>query len=183
MELASVTRLFKDQSTQKSTLLLEAVRTRERFKITIPSHKAGILALEGHGLNDRCGIYGVLSECVERLGGAFASVIVSLDKTRGVSAAICMSRDEELIRINADVVELVAFALHVQIPLFLDVVDESDEGGGSVSREIPEAVSSNLPAIFENVLSEIMGSKEGPSSAKDGAADADHELPLDSFGH
>jgi len=183
MELASVTRLFKDQSTQKPTLLVESVGTKERFKITIPSHKAGILALEGHGLNDRCGIYGVLSECVDRLGGSFASVIVRLDKTSGVSAAICMSRDDQVIRFNADVVELVAFALHVQIPLFLDVVDESAEGGRSESSETPESVSPGLPAIFENVLSEIMESKEGPSSAKDGAADADHELPLDSFGH
>ena len=176
MELASVTRLFKDQSTQKVTLLLEAVQTGEKFKITIPSHKAGILALEGHGLNDRCGIYGILSECVEQLGGTLASVIVRLDKTKGVSAAICMSRDEELTRINADVVELVAFALHVQIPLFLDVVNEPHE-------EPPEASSPGLPAIFENVLSEIMGSQEVPSSTKDDGADTDHELPLDSFGH
>ena len=36
MELASVTRLFKDQSPQKVTLLLEAVATKERFKITLP---------------------------------------------------------------------------------------------------------------------------------------------------
>ena len=183
MELASVTRLFKDQSTQKSTLLIESVGTKDRFKITIPSHKAGILALEGHGLNDRCGIYGVLSECVDQLGGSFASVVVRLDKTSGVSAAICMSRNEKLVRINADVVELIAFALHVQIPLFLDVVNEPGECEHNEGDNSPEAINPGLPAIFENVLSEIMESKEGPSSAKDGAADADHELPLDSFGH
>ncbi len=183
MELASVTRLFKDQSTQKTTLLIEAVGSKEKFKITIPSHKAGILALEGHGLNDRCGIYGILSECVERLGGSFASVIVRLDKTRGVSAAICMSRDEEPTRINADVVELIAFALHVQIPLFLDVVDEPSEGELKEADDQPGAINPGLPAIFEDVLSEIMGPKEGHSSMKDDAADADHELPLDHFEH
>ena len=183
MELASVTRLFKDQSTQKATLLLEAVGTKERFKITIPSHKAGILALEGHGLNDRCGIYGILSECVDRLGGSFASVIVRLDKTKGVSATICVSRDEELTRIDADVVELVAFALHVQIPLFLDVANEPSSGETNESEKPPEAVNPGLPAIFENVLTEIMGSKEGPTPTKDRGTDTDHELPLDHFGH
>ena len=183
MELASVTRLFKDQSTNKATLLLEAVETKEKFKITIPSHKAGILALEGHGLNDRCGIYGILSECVDQLGGAFTSVIVSLSKTKGVSAAICMSRDEEFTRIEADVVELVAFALHVQIPLFLDVKDEPSVVPPIESSKQHEAGNPGLPAVFENVLTEIMGSKEERATKKDDGPDADRELPLDSFGH
>ena len=180
MELASVTRLFKDQSTQKATLLVEAVATKERFKIAIPSHRAGILALEGHGLNDRCGIYGILSECVDLLGGSFASVRVTLDKTRGVSAAIALSRNEELKWITADVVELVAFALHVQIPLFLDVTDEAGKAETS-----PEPRSRDLPAVFENVLTEIMGSEGGSSSPSTGRDDRrpDRDLPFDSTGH
>ena len=180
MELASVTRLFKDQSTQKATLLLEAVGTKERFKITIPSHKAGILALEGHGLNDRCGIYGILSECVHLLDGSFASVRVTLDKTRGVSAAIALSRNEELKWITADVVELVAFALHVQIPLFLDVTDES---GKAETSSQPK--SRDLPAVFENVLTEIMGAEGGPRSSSTGRDNhgPDRDLPFDNTGH
>ena len=185
MELASVTRLFKDQSTQKATLLLEAVETKERFKITIPSHRAGILALEGHGLNDRCGIYGILSECVELLGGSFASVIVTLDKTRGVSGAISLNRGENLTWIKADVVELVAFALHVQIPIFLDVTDEQGEGKPREGEARPAVENPDLPAVFENVLTEIMGTEGGPASTstEEGGPNADREFPFDHIGH
>ena len=179
MELASVTRLFKDQSTQKATLLLEAVGTKERFKITIPSHKAGILALEGHGLNDRCGIYGILSECVHLLDGSFASVTVTLNKTRGVSAAISLKRGEDLTWINADVVELVAFALHVQIPIFLDVTDESNDVESSRGKAVPKEEDPTLPTVFENALTEIMGSTGEPSSTKEDGTNTDHELPFD----
>ena len=98
MELASVTRLFKDQSTQKAILLLETVGSKETFKITLPGHRAGILALEGHGLNDRCTLYGILSECVDLLGGSFTSVKITLDKTRGVSGAISLAQGEDLKR-------------------------------------------------------------------------------------
>ena len=184
MELASVTRLFKDQSTQKSVLLLEAVATREKFKINIPSHRAGILALEGHGLNDRCGIYGIMSECVERLRGSFASVVVTLDKSRGVSASISLSQGEDLTWITADVVELVAFALHVQLPIFLDVTDESNRGQSPEGEAEPERENPDLPAVFENVLSEIMGPKpeNSPASVREEQPRADNEFPLDPVG-
>lgn len=184
MELASVTRLFKDQSTQKATLLLEAVATKEKFKINIPSHKAGILALEGHGLNDRCGIYGIMSECVDRLRGSFASVVVTLDKSRGVSGAISLSQGEDLTWINADVVELVAFALHVQLPIFLEVADESNRSESPRGEAGSEHKNPDLPAVFENVLSEIMGpeSENSPASALEEKPRADNEFPLDPVG-
>ena len=159
MVLASVTRLFKDQSTHKVILLLEAVGTKEQFKITLPGHRAGILALEGHGLNDRCTLYGILSECVDRLGGSFESVKVTLDKTRGVSAAMSLVRDEDLTWISTDVIELVAFALHVQIPIFLDVADDHPDE----SNTPLEHSDVDLPAAFEDVLTEIMYSDEGHS--------------------
>ena len=135
MYKASVTRLYKDQSSQHSVLLLEAIENKEKFKITVPGHKAGILALEGHGLNDRCYLYGLLSECVSRLGGALGSVVVNLDRTRGVSGAIALKQGENRVWIKADVVELVAFALHVSLPIHLDLTDEPE--GDECGHEAP----------------------------------------------
>lgn len=159
MELASVSRLYKDQSTRKVTLLLEAVGTKEQFKITLPGHRAGIIALEGHGLNDRCTLYGVLSECVDRLGGSFTSVKINLDKTRGVSAAMSLVRGEDLTWITTDVIELVAFALHVQIPIFLNVTDDHPEE----CKPQPERGEVSLPTVFEDVLTEITRSEDDHS--------------------
>ena len=47
-----------------------------------------------------------------------------LDRSRGVSGAISLSSGADMSWVNADVVELVAFALHVQIPIFLNMTDE-----------------------------------------------------------
>lgn len=176
MELASVTRLFKDQSTQKAILLLEAVGSKERFKITLPGHRAGILALEGHGLNDRCTLYGILSECVDLLGGSFTSVKITLDKTRGVSGAISLAKGEDLKWVKTDVIELVAFALHVQIPIFLNVTDEP-----KVGEPRPERANTDLPSVFENVLTEIMCSKPEPlsPSTEDDGPDSGREFQFD----
>ena len=178
MELASVTRLFKDQSTQKAILLLEAVGSKEKFKITLPGHRAGILALEGHGLNDRCTLYGILSECVDLLGGSFTSVKITLDKTRGVSGAISLAQGEDLKWVKTDVIELVAFALHVQIPIFLNVTDEPGEEKPNEGEAKREAKNPDLPAVFENVLSEIMCSESEPSptSAQEEQPNGDEEL-------
>ena len=172
MERASVSRLFKDQATQKTTLMLEAVESKERYKITVPSHKAGILALEGHGLNDRCPLYGILSECVLRLGGAFSSVVVELDKTNGVSGKLSLSKGGGVSWIESDVIELVAFALHVQLPIYLKVSDgdsgDESDADGSHSEPAP------IPAVFEDALSEILN----PDGYKPRYPNNIHELPM-----
>ena len=149
MERASVTRLFKDQSTHKATLLLEAVESKDRFRITVPSHRAGILALEGHGLSDRCTVYGVLTECIDRLGADFGSVVISLDKSKGVTGRISVTRDTAEDWIDGDVVELVAFALHIQLPIYLNVTD----------REENIEPQTSIPPAFEDALIEIMDPK------------------------
>ena len=148
MQRASVTRLYRDRSSNETIMLLEAADTKERFKVTLPVSKAGILALEGHGLNDRCALYKALSKCVAALGGELGSVIVTLDEVNGVKGAISLSRDTETVSwISADVVELVALALHVQIPIYVNVEN----------RAGPH-VAASLPAIFEDALSEILKS-------------------------
>ena len=159
MERASVTRLYKDSSSQKTIMLLETKANGERFKVTLPSQKAGILALEGHGLNDRCPLYRVLSECVRELGGAFGSVVVRLDEVEGVSGRIAVSRGEQIVSwISGDVVELVAFALHVQLPIYVSKQDPLD---GDDETALAESMS--LPSVFEEALSDILDSGPGAS--------------------
>ncbi len=161
MERASVKRLYKDSSSQKTIMLLETKANGERFKVTLPGQKAGILALEGHGLNDRCSLYRVLSECVRELGGGFGSVVVTLDEVKGVSGRMAVSRGEEVVSwISGDVVELVAFALHVQLPIYVSKEDPPDR-----EDETALAESVSLPSVFEEALSDILDSDPGASSS------------------
>ena len=62
--------------------------------------------------------------------------------------------------VHADVVELVAFALHVQIPIFLNMTDEPGD-----SQTHLEHKGLDLPPVFENVLTEIMSADAEPLSA------------------
>ena len=157
MERASVTRLYKDRSSQETIMLLETKANGERFRVTLPGQKAGILALEGHGLNDRCSLYRVLSEVARELGGAFGSVVVTLDDVKGVNGAMAVSRNEQIISwISGDVVELVAFALHVQLPIYVSREETPDSGASSVE-------SASLPSVFEEALSDILDSDSGAS--------------------
>ena len=165
MERASVTRLYKDRSSHEAIMLLEAKVSRERFRVTVPGHRAGILALEGHGLNDRCSLYGILSECVGKLGGAFGSVVVTLGGSKGVSGTMALARGEEIISwIEGDVVELVAFALHVELPIYVRKADAAD-----APTETPKDDETSLPSVFEDVLSAILesGTETGRSVDRD----------------
>ena len=146
-------------------MLMEATESKERFRVTIPREKAAILALEGHGLNDRCSLYRLLSECIAHLGGAVRSVAVNLDRSKGANAAVSLARGAEVTWIRGDVVELVAFALHLQIPIYLNVVVGPDGGEPRSAHRITE-----LPPVFEDALTEIMSSESGagPASAERG---------------
>ena len=167
MERASVTRLYRDSSSQETILLMEEEKSKERIRITIPAHRAGILALEGHGLNDRCALYRILSECVVELGGSFGSVVVTANDDKGVSGSISICRDESIIRwIKADVVELVAFALHTQTPLYLNRTDKLESAGENAGvRETPKT---EAPSVFETALAEILMSDMNGGELEDG---------------
>ena len=75
MERALVKRLYRDETSQETVMLMESTQTKERIKITVPGQKAGILALEAHGLNDRCPLYGMFSQCVGALGAVFEAAL------------------------------------------------------------------------------------------------------------
>ena len=170
MERASVTRLFKDRKSQETIMLLEAKDSQERFRVTVPGHKAGILALEGHGLSDRCSLYKVISECVAILGGAFGSVVVTLNDTAGVNGAMAISRNEEIISwISGDVVELVAFALHVQLPIYVQTNKSICE-----ERLPPETEGASLPSVIEEALSDILNA--GQNRERTRSTDYDNEI-------
>ena len=168
MERASVSRLFKDQTTQKTTLMLEAVESKEQYKITVPGHRAGILALEGHGLNDRCSLYGIMSECILKLGGAFGSVVVNLDKSKGVSGKVSLSNGAEVSWIESDVIELVAFALHIQLPIYLSVSDDAPD-----AKDLQPEPSA-IPTVFEDALTEILNTGDAQMRHVNNI----HELPM-----
>ena len=168
MERASVTRLYRDRSSQETILLMQEEKSKERIRITVPAHRAGILALEGHGLNDRCALYRILSECVAELGGSLGSVVVTANDDKGVSGSISVCRDESIIRwIKADVVELVAFALHTQLPIYLNRTDKLESAGESAS--VPETSKIEAPSVFETALAEILMSDANGGELEDGA--------------
>ena len=157
MQRASVTRLFKDRSTHEAIMLLEGNDTKERFRVTIPASRAGILAMEGHGLNDRCPLYRILSECIDALDALFGSVVITLDDANGVQGAVAISRNGEIISwINGDVIELVAFALHVQLPIYIH-----HEGPVGANKSPARSGEITLPAVFEDALSDILKSDAG----------------------
>lgn len=155
MKRASVSRLFRDKKSHHAKLLLQAVESGENFTITLPEHKAAVLALEGHGLNDRCGLYYLLSRSVAALGGAFGSVIVTLAES-GVSGAISLSTGGKLQWFDADVVELIALALHVDLPIYLKVDDDEDNDGGDDAESDAPQADMPLPDVFEHALADIL---------------------------
>ena len=154
MELVSVTRLYKDRMSPGTIMVLKAKESGQQFRVTLPHWKAEILALEGHGLNDRCSLYQVFTECVSKLDGAFSSIVVDLNESKGVSCAVALTRDEEILSwITGDVAELVAFALHVKLPIYIRLED-------TVREEVPRSGSDEnvLPSVIEEALSDILNS-------------------------
>lgn len=161
MERALITRLYRDESSHDTVMLMETTESKERIKIMIPRHKAGVLALEAHGLNDRCPLYDMFSRCVGELGAAFGSVVLTEDGSRCAAAAISLSRSGCTTWIDADVVELVAFAMHTQTPIYVDRTDPT--GQSEASRRFSRA---SLPQAFEDALADILSSKSDDNPAQ-----------------
>ena len=140
MQRVSITRLLRDRASHETVLILEASDNNEEITIGVPSHKAGVLALEAHGLNDRCPLYGILVECVAQLGGSFGPVVIMRDEESANSVAISLAHDGRTTWISADLVEVIALALHLQLPIY---VNESvargthEEGAKKSEVEIP----------------------------------------------
>ena len=153
MERASVKRLYRDRSSHETIMLMETVTSGQKIRVTVPFANAGVLALEAHGVNDRCALYGVFAECVRELGGAFRSVVVAGDESQDVRCAISLYVNGRTTWISADVVELVAFALHVRIPIYVDRTGAFGSRCADSDRREPE-----LPTVFVDAISDILSS-------------------------
>ena len=164
MERALVTRLYRDESSHDTVMLMETTDTKKRVKIMIPRQKAGILALEAHGLNDRCPLYDMLSRCVHHLGAAFGSVVLTEDGSRCAAGSISLSKSRSTAWIDADVVELVAFAMHTQTPIYVDRSETPTQS----NADDPHSPRASLPQAFEDALADILSSEsdDNPSSAE-----------------
>lgn len=127
MRRASVTRLYRDKVSQNTILLLETIDSKEEVAVRVAPQRAGTLALEAHGLNDRCPLYGLILECVNQLGGAFGGVAIMPSEAQGTSAAISVSLRGQVKWLQGDFVELIALALHLQLPIFICEVGEGPD--------------------------------------------------------
>ena len=132
--------------------MLEARDSKREFSITMPASSASVIALEGHGLNDRCSTYSIFSNCVSALGGAFGSVVITFDGPTAVTAVMAISKDGMILSwIGGDIVELVAFALHVQLPIYV-----RDGGESDAMHSHPQTLNTPIPGVFEDALSDIL---------------------------
>ena len=153
MQRVSVTRLYTDKASRQTVLLMEATESREEITLHVAWQKAGVLALEAHGLNDRCPLYSILLACVRQLGGAFGAVVLTTDDVDGASAAISLSKDGRATWIRADAVELIALALHLQLPIYVSngetretAAPDSRQSGVEIPKVFHEAFSEDRPA-------------------------------------
>ena len=87
-----------------------------RARLVLPEREAVVLALKAHGLNDRCGLYQVLTACVANLGGAFCRVSIELDANREAASYLALLHKS----MNVNVGEVLALALHGGRPIYLD---------------------------------------------------------------
>ena len=132
-------------------MTLELKDGGEEFSISMPASSAEIIALEGHGLNNRCPTYSIFSDCVAALGGAFGSVVITFVDSRPANAAMAIARDEKIVSwVGGDIVELVAFALHVRLPIYVHKRGASDN-----VYPPPQHRNTPMPDVFEDALAEI----------------------------
>ena len=169
MELASIVQLFRDKSSNEPVLLMETVVHKEKVLIRLPCQNADVLALEAHGLNNRCPLYKLLADCVRELGGSLGSAVVSISPSQEVTGAVSLSKKGQTRWVPADVVELVAFAVHTKLPIYLNKSNKP-----LVGVLEPSLGTTELPTVFEDALEDILKPNSGPRSntAKPNRADA-----------
>ncbi len=151
MQRVSITRLLKDRASHETFLIMEALESGDELRISVPGHKAGVLALEAHGLNDRCPLYCMLLECVAQLEGTFGPVVITRDEVSGDGAAISLTQEGRTRWIAADLVELLALALHLQLPIFVNTVVSHN----STKRQ-DEQHNQEIPSVFHETFRENM---------------------------
>ena len=79
MELVQVNKLYLERETKECVVVLQGCKSGAQTRLILPEREAAVIALEAHGVNDRCSLYHVLTSCVAHLGGAFCNVTIKLN--------------------------------------------------------------------------------------------------------
>ena len=153
MEVVQVQRLYRRRQSHEAVLVLKGCQSGDEISLTIPACQAAPLALGAHGLHERCGLYQLFVAGVKALGGAFSSVLLSLDQAEGASASLMLVEGVKSRWIRGDVVESVALALHLGLPLYVahskvPPIDDATAADDSTGVQIPP--------VFHEVLNDLM---------------------------
>ena len=157
MELVKVDRLYVERPSRKCIVVLGGCETGARTRLVLPEREASVLALEAHGLNDRCGLYHVLTACVASLGGAFCRVVIELNARMEAVCHLTLLQGGVHKSLSVNVGEMLALAVHGGLPIYLDRYACDDQpGDGSADRS---AGVSDVPPVFEALLSDLIGAE------------------------
>ena len=171
MEVVQVQRLYRRRHSHEAVLVLTGCQSGDEISLAIPACQAAPLALGAHGLHERCGLYQLFVAGVKALGGAFSSVLLTLDQAEGASASLMLVEGVKSRWIRGDVVESVALALHLGLPLYVthskappidDDAAAADDGAGV-----------QIPSVFHEALSDLVVEDPPEHRGDSGSADAE----------
>ena len=171
MEVVQVQRLYRRRHSHEAVLVLTGCQSGDEISLAIPACQAAPLALGAHGLHERCGLYQLFVAGVKALGGAFNSVLLNLDQAEGASASLMLVEGVKSRWIRGDVVESVALALHLGLPLYVahskappmdDDAAAADDGAGV-----------QIPSVFHEALSDLVVEDHPEHRGDSGSADAE----------
>ncbi len=151
MELVQVNRLYLEKESKECVVVLQGCKSGAKTRLVLPEREAAVIALEAHGVNDRCSLYHVLTTCVTHLGGAFCNVTIKLNARSEAASYLTILQGEDHKSLNVNVGEVIALALHGGLPIYLDT---SDYEGGPEHSTPGEAA---MPHAFESLLSDLVG--------------------------
>ena len=150
MELVQVNRLYVEKETRECVVILEGCKSGSQTRLILPEREAAVIALEAHGVNDRCGLYHILTTSVAHLGGAFCNVTIKLNAKSEAASFLVLLQGKEHKPLSVNVGEVIALALHGGLPIYLDTSD----AGGAPKASTEEAT---VPHAFESLLSNLVG--------------------------
>ena len=162
MEVVQVQRLYRRRQSHEAVLVLTGCQSGDEINLAIPACQAAPLALGAHGLHERCGLYQLFVAGVKALGGAFSSVLLTLDHAEGASASLMLVEGVKGRWIRGDVVESVALALHLGLPLYVthSKTPQVDDDGVVADDDGGDDAGVQIPSVFHEVLDDLM--VEGP---------------------
>ena len=150
MELVQVNKLYLERETRECVVLLEGCKSGAQTRLILPEREAAVIALEAHGVNDRCSLYHVLTSCVAHLGGAFCNVTIKLNAKSEAASYLTLLQGKEHKSLNVNVGEVIALALHGGLPIYLDKSEYDGSPEDSAHDE------SAVPHAFESLLSDLV---------------------------